>query len=348
MTSAGRVRCRLWRTAPRGQAGRNMERRISCVAALSLLLLVCSSECGALPAWLGAVEELAAPHAAGLPARDARPQHSQQLLPLRPVSQHSQQLPSAAVEQPIAGADGASATRPPPSLASVALAYGVSPTQLRQLAATDADLRVTPQGLLVWACGGHQQQQHAQQAQQSSAGAGSTQPWAVDSSSAFALHSRPGAKLTIQLEFRGCTITDTAWNAATNTSLLSTAPFDIDGDAASFGELEQQRIATIWRAVAEDFAPWAVDVTTEDVGEQAVIRCVREVALAQLVARTQHLLMTCPSLRCRSDDRDDAYGMRVCVGGSSAVIGGDLGGLAFTGAWGQLGQALQPVLVFPA
>jgi len=45
---------------------------------------------------------------------------------------------------------------------------------------------------------------------------------------------------------------------------------------------------------------------------------------------------------------DKQYGMHVCVGGSSAsTVGGLSGGLAFTGAWGQLGHALQPVLVFP-
>jgi hypothetical protein len=51
---------------------------------------------------------------------------------------------------------------------------------------------------------------------------------------------------------------------------------------------------------------------------------------------------------CRSDAEDTRFGMHVCVGGSSATtVGGMSGGLAFTGAWGQLGSGLQPVLVFP-
>lgn len=50
----------------------------------------------------------------------------------------------------------------------------------------------------------------------------------------------------------------------------------------------------------------------------------------------------------RDDEADGRYGMHVCIGGSSeTTVGGLSGGLAFTGAWGQLGPALQPVLVFP-
>ncbi len=38
-------------------------------------------------------------------------------------------------------------------------------------------------------------------------------------------------------------------------------PFDTDGAPASFSPAEQQAIVAIWRAVAEDFAPFDVDVS---------------------------------------------------------------------------------------
>jgi hypothetical protein len=60
------------------------------------------------------------------------------------------------------------------------------------------------------------------------------------------------------------------------------------------------------------------------------------------------LVLTCGCCANRTDADDVQFGMHVCIGGSSATtVGGLSGGLAFTGAWGQLGAGLQPVLVFP-
>lgn len=88
------------------------------------------------------------------------------------------------------------------------------------------------------------------------------------------LHSQPtGTCLhTIFLNFRGCTITNTHWNTATKKAVLQTDPYDLDGDPSTFSQQEQQAMVSIWQAVAEDFAPWAVDVTTEDPGEDALLR----------------------------------------------------------------------------
>lgn len=64
--------------------------------------------------------------------------------------------------------------------------------------------------------------------------------------------------------------------------------------------------------------------------------------------RCQHVTKLLTNISHRSTEDDTVYGMHVCVGGSSATtVGGLSGGLAFTGAYGQLGPALQPVLVFP-
>lgn len=69
----------------------------------------------------------------------------------------------------------------------------------------------------------------------------------------FLLHSRPGAKRTIYLNFKGATLTGTAWNGTGGS--LTALPFDIDGIPYTFSTTELQRIQYIWQRVAEDFAP---------------------------------------------------------------------------------------------
>jgi hypothetical protein len=77
----------------------------------------------------------------------------------------------------------------------------------------------------------------------------------------FSLHSRPGASKVLYLDFDGHLIPSTsAW-----TSLdLYAVPYDTDGDPAGFSTGELANIAEIWRRIAEDFAPFDVDVTTHE------------------------------------------------------------------------------------
>jgi len=77
---------------------------------------------------------------------------------------------------------------------------------------------------------------------------------------AFDLHSKPGAPKSIVLEFRGADISATRWNKASGTTLAAPA-FDNDGQPG-FNQSELWDIVSIWRRVAEDFAPFDVDVTT--------------------------------------------------------------------------------------
>ncbi|HPQ95489.1 MAG: cadherin-like domain-containing protein [Thiothrix sp.] len=78
---------------------------------------------------------------------------------------------------------------------------------------------------------------------------------------AFRLHSKPGAGNVIYLDFDGHMISNTAWNSNGNT--LYATPYDLDGNPASFSSAETDAIAEIWRRIAEDYAPFNVDVTTE-------------------------------------------------------------------------------------
>ena len=81
----------------------------------------------------------------------------------------------------------------------------------------------------------------------------------------------------------------------------------IDGDASSFSATELERIQYIWQRVSEDFAPFDVDVTTEDPGLEALRR---------------------------TSSSDQSYGVRAVIGGSSYDwYGAGAGGVAYIGSF---------------
>lgn len=75
-----------------------------------------------------------------------------------------------------------------------------------------------------------------------------------------AYNSKPGATNVIYLDFNGATITGTAWNSSVTS--YDALPYNLDGDATTFSDTEQTAIRRIWERVAEDFAPFDVNVTT--------------------------------------------------------------------------------------
>lgn len=80
----------------------------------------------------------------------------------------------------------------------------------------------------------------------------------------FALHSLPSATKTIYLDFNGETVTGTIWNDQTAGDPFTLAAYSFEGDSASFTNNELERIQRIWARVAEDFAPFEVNVTTAE------------------------------------------------------------------------------------
>lgn len=80
-----------------------------------------------------------------------------------------------------------------------------------------------------------------------------------DPGKAFMLHSRPASSKKVFLNFQGGVIAGTAWSATSLTAL----PYDTDGNSAVFSDAERRVIADIWHRVAEDYAPFDIDVTTE-------------------------------------------------------------------------------------
>ncbi|MCP5208135.1 MAG: tandem-95 repeat protein [Hahellaceae bacterium] len=138
-------------------------------------------------------------------------------------------------------------------------------------------------------------------------------PQAISINDAFSLHSKPGASRVIFLDVDGHTIEGTVWDGGTP---FVATPYDRDGNIYSFSQSELNDIAAIWHRVAEDYAAFDVDVTTEEP--------------VQMGATTGRILIT------RSTDAN-----------GRAMPHNGAGGVAYVGVWG-LGnyQYYQPALVY--
>ena len=130
-------------------------------------------------------------------------------------------------------------------------------------------------------------------------------------SDTFDLSSDPSASRTIYLDFDGATISGSAWNDPAYGSAAAdgfTVPaYTADGDAA-FSAAELAQIQRAWMVVAEDYAPYAVNVTTHDPGADALRR---------------------------SSSADTRYGVRVVVTAQGPIYDYcHCGGLSYVGVYG--------------
>ena len=171
---------------------------------------------------------------------------------------------------------------------SVADWYGQTDSGFDDLCKRDRSMRADKQGRLHYVCA-------APSVQQGSSSAwgytGTTLAAPYADSQTFLLHSKPGATKVIYLCFTGFTTGGTAWNASyTSGANIVTPPYDIDGNPSAFSTTELANIQNIWLSVAEDYAPFDVDVTTQDPGVEALRK---------------------------TSTTDAYYGIRVCIGGSS-------------------------------
>jgi len=139
----------------------------------------------------------------------------------------------------------------------------------------------------------------------------------VDLGRTFFLHSNPTATKTIYLDFNGHTTTGTAWNTKAQPT-INTSAFDFDGNVNVFSNTELERIQFIWQRVAEDFAPFGINVTTQDLGADALTN---------------------------TGSRDNQWGVRAAIGGSfSDWYGSSAGGVAYVNSFGN--AAFGPAFVF--
>jgi len=91
-------------------------------------------------------------------------------------------------------------------------------------------------------------------------------------------HSKPNAPKKIYLDFDGEKVSGTFWNNQNYTGSYNTGPvidapaFTMDGDRTTFNESELTVIREVWARMAEDFAPFQVDVTTEYPGPEIFLQ----------------------------------------------------------------------------
>ncbi|MEY3174383.1 MAG: Calcium-dependent protease precursor [Planctomycetota bacterium] len=79
------------------------------------------------------------------------------------------------------------------------------------------------------------------------------------------LNSRPGAPVSVILDFDGHVEDDPDWTGFRDdgqTGPITTPPFDLDGDDTTFNAAELDFIREVWYRVAEDYAPFDINVTT--------------------------------------------------------------------------------------
>ncbi|MFN7140958.1 MAG: hypothetical protein ACK4UN_16630, partial [Limisphaerales bacterium] len=76
-------------------------------------------------------------------------------------------------------------------------------------------------------------------------------------------HSKPGAPNTLYINFSGETVVNTEWNNLVSRSEIPAVAFSTDSDFSTFSDAEQLAIKRIWQRMAEDFAPFDINVTTE-------------------------------------------------------------------------------------
>ena len=201
------------------------------------------------------------------------------------------------------------------SLPAVARAHRRTPDQLNLQLRIDRALAVDPKGRLLYTDplpqGGLPLMQ----------GSGETAPAPL--ADTFKLHSKPGSSRILFLDFDGHVISGTAWNQNNNGGLdIVAPPFDTDGNPGVFSDAERIRIQEIWSRVAEDYAPFDVDVTTELASEAQITR---------------------------STSTDLEFGTRVLISPISSYFG-SYGGIAYVGVYDSTGSNhsyYQPALVFP-
>ena len=147
----------------------------------------------------------------------------------------------------------------------------------------------------------------------------------------FLLHSRPSATRVIYLDFDGYDLHDTAWNAS-GTPALTVPAYTADGDPA-FSNAELDVVQEVWARVAEDYAPFDIDVTTQDPGTAGL---------------------------ARTSAGDTAYGARASITTDTSLrstisgCGGSCAGVAYIGTYdavmsgGQYAEYYQPAFVLPS
>jgi len=184
-------------------------------------------------------------------------------------------------------------------LPAVAAWYGMTPQRFAEILRQDRNAWLDRTGRLYY------QDEFPAMPQSTTGAEGSlstAQAAPYDLGQTFLLHSKPGSARVLYLDFDGHAATNTAWNSGT----INAPAYDLDGNPAGMSDAEKERIQNIWLRVAEDYAPFDVDVTTQEPAASALLR---------------------------TSSSDNAYGMRVVITHSSIGVCSGCAGIAFVGAY---------------
>ena len=123
-------------------------------------------------------------------------------------------------------------------LPEVAAWYGLSPSEFTRTLRQDHSAWIDRQGRLLYI------DTFAEPAQGSEAEAPMAASFPLEET--FTLHSRPGAKRVMYLDFDGHTTTGTIWNSESGTDPIISPAYTRDSDPA-FSNLELEYIQKMWR-----------------------------------------------------------------------------------------------------
>lgn len=87
----------------------------------------------------------------------------------------------------------------------------------------------------------------------------------------FLLHSRPGSNRVVYLDFDGVSLGASSWWVEDGMTAGAVDGFSLDGSSA-FSDAEKTFIQQIWRVVSEKYAPFQIDVTTQEPSAGALDR----------------------------------------------------------------------------
>ncbi|MDR0869218.1 MAG: fibronectin type III domain-containing protein, partial [Planctomycetaceae bacterium] len=131
-------------------------------------------------------------------------------------------------------------------------------------------------------------------------------PTSFDLNDTFKLHSKADSHLTIYIDFTGYTCKDSFWTSSNGGKDIVAPAWSLDADHSSFSDAELKQIYNIWQRVAEDYAPFDVDVTTEKPADDRL---------------------------ARTSTTDTDYGIHVVVDDNSTDWYGNAGGVAGVGTF---------------
>ncbi|HEX2893395.1 MAG TPA: zinc-dependent metalloprotease family protein [Marmoricola sp.] len=147
----------------------------------------------------------------------------------------------------------------------------------------------------------------------------------LTASQVFSLHSLPSSTRKVFLDFDGAYVGGTYWNTSSLAmpSRFYTG-FSLDSDPTTFNPDELAFIQQVWQIVAEKYAPFDVDITTEDPGDAGYNR---------------------------SSSTDTTYGDHVLItddaGAVQSACGGGCSGIALVGTFASVDPGtMEPAWVF--